>query len=242
MKRVTIVYISGFMTPSNMICFPEDSVPADVEIITVYPSPVGSIHDRVCQVFYELKGGIVDYGEEHSHFHDHQRFGKEYKAKLPRWDADHPVFFVGHSLGGLTAWTLHNYLANGRFLGHSTTSSWITGIVLVNTPLNGALQVYNKGMNVHLPALLHWLSLGHCVGMFAQTLSFLDLPFVKQFFDPELAHWRLAHKHSDSLLAWLLCFFGYGVYSTSDHIAYDTALHSQLEWHRYNALFPDTFY
>lgn len=43
-------------------------------------------------------------------------------------------------------------------------------------------------------------------------------------------------------MTWLLCFFGYGVYSTSDHIAYDTALHSQLEWHRYNTLFPDTFY
>lgn len=186
-KKITVVYISGFMTPSNLVCYPKDLIPHNVNMITVFPSPVGSLHDRVCQIFYELKGGIVDYGEEHSKFHGHRRFGKHYtQGKYPEWDDDHPIILAGHSFGGSTAWTLQNYLAKARFNGFPTSASWITGVIAINTPLNGALQVYNKGMDTLQPTFISWLSPGHQISCLAQTIEFFNLSWVKAVFDPEL--------------------------------------------------------
>jgi hypothetical protein len=37
-----------------------------------------SVHDRARELFYYLKGGRVDYGEEHSRNYGHSRFGRAY--------------------------------------------------------------------------------------------------------------------------------------------------------------------
>ncbi|KAF9622297.1 hypothetical protein IFM89_031100 [Coptis chinensis] len=49
---------------------------------------VGSI------VFYYLKGGQVDYGEEHSKIFGHSQFGRIYEeGHYPKWDEDHSYSF-----------------------------------------------------------------------------------------------------------------------------------------------------
>lgn len=35
-------------------------------VLCVWPSGFSSLHDRACEIFYQIKGGTVDYGEEHS--------------------------------------------------------------------------------------------------------------------------------------------------------------------------------
>ena len=35
-------------------------------ILCVWPSGFSSLHDRACEIFYQIKGGTVDYGEDHS--------------------------------------------------------------------------------------------------------------------------------------------------------------------------------
>lgn len=55
-------------------------------------------------------------------------------------------------------------------------------------------------------------------------------------------HWNLHCQHPDSLVQWLLAPLGLGVYSSSDHLAYDTSVQSQLQWHRYNTVSAETFY
>lgn len=52
----------------------------------------------------------------------------------------------------------------------------------------------------------------------------------------------MSNDHPHSWKRWLLSIVGYGIYSTSDHIAYDASLHSQLSWHKYNTIFPETYY
>lgn len=55
---------------------------------------------RARELFYYLKGGQVDYGEEHSRACGHSRFGRAYeRGHYPIWDEEHPVHFVGHSAG-----------------------------------------------------------------------------------------------------------------------------------------------
>ena len=41
--------------------------------LTTHPGPLSSHHDRACELFYSLKGGVVDYGAEHACRCDHAR-------------------------------------------------------------------------------------------------------------------------------------------------------------------------
>lgn len=53
---ITVVFIGGFLTPEDHVPYPISSIPPNIRIIPVYPSGVASLHDRVMQIFYELKG------------------------------------------------------------------------------------------------------------------------------------------------------------------------------------------
>jgi hypothetical protein len=53
-----VVFIGGFLMPDNWIFHTPCE---DIRVINVYPSPVGSLHDRAVEIFHELKGGRVNY-------------------------------------------------------------------------------------------------------------------------------------------------------------------------------------
>ena len=56
---ITAVYVGGFLAPKcNEKLFSDQTKPEKVRWLQVSPSAVGSLHDRVMQIFYELKGGI----------------------------------------------------------------------------------------------------------------------------------------------------------------------------------------
>ncbi|KAJ8438527.1 hypothetical protein Cgig2_024616 [Carnegiea gigantea] len=72
-----------------------------------------SIYDRARELFYYLKGGAVDYGEEHSKACGHSQFGRVYEqGHYPEWDEDHPIHFVGHSAGAQVVRVLQQMLAD----------------------------------------------------------------------------------------------------------------------------------
>ena len=71
---------------------------------------------RACQIFYELKGGTVCYGQEHSRVHGHACHGETLVGKFPAWGEDRPIHIVGHSYGGQTARVLQHLVAIGEGL------------------------------------------------------------------------------------------------------------------------------
>ncbi|KDN36776.1 hypothetical protein K437DRAFT_260026 [Tilletiaria anomala UBC 951] len=78
--------------------------------------PVSSIHDRACELFFALKGGVIDYGAEHAREHGHARFGRRYeRGLLEDWSPQKPAHFLGHSLGGPTILKLQELLREGFF-------------------------------------------------------------------------------------------------------------------------------
>ncbi|SVD25209.1 uncharacterized protein METZ01_LOCUS378063, partial [marine metagenome] len=80
-------------------------------VFVVSVGPVSSNWERAIEVYYQLKGGQVDYGRNHSEkFNIIQKpEGKSYEAMYPEWDENHPIHIIGHSMGGQTARML-NYL------------------------------------------------------------------------------------------------------------------------------------
>lgn len=99
----------------------------------VFPATIGPISsswDRAAELYYQIKGGCVDYGSHHTA--RFARFGalrqpsgkcwaadpnnnpNRYPLALyPAWDASHPIHLIGHSQGGQTVRALIQLLENG---------------------------------------------------------------------------------------------------------------------------------
>ncbi|RLN86125.1 hypothetical protein BBJ28_00005157 [Nothophytophthora sp. Chile5] len=89
---------------------------------TVYTATVGKFSsnwDRACELYMQIKGGQVDYGEKHAAYYDHLRYGRNFTGLYPEWgevnaDGDvNKIHIIGHSMGGQTVRMLTQMLAKG---------------------------------------------------------------------------------------------------------------------------------
>ena len=65
--------------------------------------PINSAWDRACELYAQLTGTVVDYGEAHSKAHNHERYGRSFVGKPlmgEAWNSDEPINLIGHSFGG----------------------------------------------------------------------------------------------------------------------------------------------
>lgn len=91
-----------------------------VESYSVSVGAFSSAWDRACEVYAQLAGTTVDYGEAHSKEHSHSRYGRTYDTPIvPDWgETDESgniqkIHLVGHSFGGETVRLLTYLLSNG---------------------------------------------------------------------------------------------------------------------------------
>ncbi|MBO5417736.1 MAG: hypothetical protein J6A50_03910 [Clostridia bacterium] len=76
-----------------------------VEVYEASVGPFSSAWDRACELYAQLTGTVVDYGEAHSKAHNHDRYGYSYEGKAlmgENWDLETPINIMGHSFGGPT--------------------------------------------------------------------------------------------------------------------------------------------
>lgn len=127
-----------------------------VEAYAPSVGPLSSAWDRACELYAQLTGTVVDYGEAHSAAHNHDRFGKDFTGKAimgEPWNFEDKINLVGHSFGGETVRLFASLMAFGNadevaatgdetselFTGgHSSVHSCIT----LSSPHNGS-QVAN---------------------------------------------------------------------------------------------------
>ena len=78
-------------------------------------APQGSAWDRACELYAQLAGVRVDYGQAHSTAYCHERFGRDFtgQALIPSWDDDTRLVLIGHSFGGVTIRLMAELLAHG---------------------------------------------------------------------------------------------------------------------------------
>ncbi|CAG8538642.1 9637_t:CDS:2 [Paraglomus brasilianum] len=129
------------------------------DYIVVRPSAFGSLHDRAVDIFYQLKGGRVDYGHQHSEQFSHNRYGKTYGEGLfPEWSEDNPIVLVGKGYGATTALYLQHLLSS-NFFPVPTSGKWIKGIISYSAPHRGSTLPYALGLEPGSTCIVHPLSI-----------------------------------------------------------------------------------
>lgn len=88
------------------------------EVCVPTVGPISSAWDRACELYAQLTGTRVDYGEAHSKEHNHSRYGRSYSVPLVSdWGKkgkDVQIDLIGHSFGGATVRLLASLLAYGN--------------------------------------------------------------------------------------------------------------------------------
>src|SRR6202035_952492 len=120
--------------------------------------PISSFHDRACELFAQIKGAEVDYGEQHSKEAGHARKprDRDYSGKpfVRNWSADNPVILIGHSAGAQTCLQLQQLLA-GDLWKYGSNAQWVEAIVSIAGVLNGSTVTYLAGCDQATGKLKH---------------------------------------------------------------------------------------
>ncbi|KAI0375137.1 alpha/beta-hydrolase [Pilatotrama ljubarskyi] len=151
---------------------------------TIFASvgPVSSLHDRACELFYSLVGGMVDYGEEHARENRHDRFGRTYEFGLyPEWSEERPLHFLGHSMGGPTVVKLQWLLSIG-FFGKQYTADMILSVNTVSAPFRGTQLVYSLGEDTREAPAVRSFSPGDILAKAVHLAAYLS-PVLPRFVD-----------------------------------------------------------
>ncbi|XP_078440144.1 uncharacterized protein LOC144710288 [Wolffia australiana] len=203
-----------------------------------------SVHDRARELFYYLKGGRVDYGEEHSRACGHSRYGRLYQqGHYPEWDDHHPVHFVGHSAGAQVIRVLHQMLADKAFEGHEDTSSdWVLSVTALSGALNGTTRTYLDGMrpedwkSVKTVSLLQLCRLG-CI-----VYEWLDLGWLKKYYSFGFEQFKMGWRETGLKGLLELLRGNEGPFATGDWILPDLTIQGAQELNAGLRTFPNTFY
>lgn len=122
-------------------------------------SATASAWDRACELYAQLSGTVVDYGEAHSEKCGHERFGTDYtgRALIDSWSAEEKINLLGHSFGGATVRLFAHIMENGSEEEKAETDAselsdffkggkgdYIYSVVTLAAPHNGT-TAYNVG-------------------------------------------------------------------------------------------------
>jgi triacylglycerol lipase len=130
--------------------------------MTASIGPFSSNWDRACELFAQIKGGRVDYGQAHANEFGHARYGRTFSGMYPQWGEINPqtgqvnkLHLVAHSLGGPTVRQLAQLLEHGSASEQTATTQnqlsplfaggktgWIDSITTISSMHNGASAAF----------------------------------------------------------------------------------------------------
>ena len=186
--------------------------------------PMSSAWDQACELYAQLTGTRVDYGEAHSKLHGHKRYGRTYSKPLFNgWNADKKIHLIGHSFGGNASRMLTHLLTNGApeeveaskdvsplFLGGK--ENLICSVTAICSPLDGT-QAYVTASKYKLIEPLKFLAYNYA-GIFGRT------SFGHRFADFHLEQFGLTYSPENSSKESFVQAIK-TLYKTNDCIAYD---------------------
>lgn len=205
--------------------------------------PISSAHDRACELAFQIRGGRVDYGEDHARAAGHDRFGRTYTpegAFHPDWSDRHPVHLVGHSMGAPTIWMLQHLLAEDYF-GWGSTANWVKSINAISGVLNGSTAAYFLGCNEET-GLVEPDSVGDFLARAVELNIRLTGDLFDRWYDFDLDHWGIGCNPEDRLEQQLRSIATTPMFRGKDNAAYSLTIQGLLEQNAVCQTNPETFY
>lgn len=208
-------------------------------------SPVGSAWDRACELYAQLMGTVVDYGEAHSAEHNHDRYGKSYVGKPlmgREWELSEKINLVAHSFGGPTSRLFVSLLTYGdeaeteisgenvsEFFkgGHSKAVKSVTTLSGVHNGSQVANMIYDFPPSMYLIGLL--------------MNSFGAIGSKGAMGDIGLAHFGLTPKEDGKRVPFSIGKIKNFV-KAEDNAGYDLTLRGSRELNEKIKMSPDTYY
>ena len=208
-------------------------------VYSVSLGPVSSTYDCAIETFYQIKGGQVDYGHDHSKKYNIVRRpkGKIYKGLYPQWNDENPVHLIGYSFGGLTNRMLL-YLLNSTFNNEDTDEldksellgksmkNWIKSITTMSTPHNGSTL-----SDIVIGAV-----------PFTDNLLPIANLISTNYYDFDLDHWNLSKNEDESIRQYIARLTSHSAWNTKNSIAWDSSIKGARELNDILTIDPDVYY
>lgn len=207
--------------------------------------PLSSAWDRACELYAQLTGTVVDYGEAHSKAHGHDRFGFSYEGKATMgkpWNLKDKINLVGHSFGGATVRLLVSLLSFGSeeemaATGKDTSPLFTGGhdcvhsCITLSAPHNGS-PVANLLVDPQVTMLL-----------ISTVLNMIGMVFGNDFlvFSLQLSHFGMTPAQ-DEFRAWPSPVGVFNFYRYKDNCGYDMTLEGAAKLNEQIKVSPDTYY
>lgn len=217
-----------------------------VECYAASVGPMSSAWDQACELYAQLTGTRVDYGEAHSKKHGHKRFGRTYgKPLFPDWSKDKKVHLIGHSFGGNAIRMLTHLLTYGspeekEMSGDNVSPLFIGGkeelvcsVTAICSPLNGT-DAYETARKHKLIPPLKYISYNYA-GVISRS------PLSGKFADFHLEQFGLSDtpgsKDREPFVKSVRALF-----DTKDCIAYDMSEQGAKDMNDLIRISPSVYY
>lgn len=210
-------------------------------------SSLGSAWDRACEIYAQLVGGTVDYGEVHSKKYGHARYGRTYdKPLVPGWGSEKKIHILGHSFGGATVRMFASLVANGAEeevkasgkdvspLFEGGKGDWIQSVTTVAGPHDGTTVIGAIGP---LLPILKVLTFFGFAGVLGNTPG-------NKFYDMCLDQWGITSNPKGKCdFKKMLNFPGIiKAMNTDDNLYFDLSLKGAREINKIIGLDKDAYY
>ncbi len=216
-----------------------------VEAYAAQIGPLNSAWDRACELYAQLMGTVVDYGEAHSKEHNHDRYGFSYEGKAlmgKPWNPKKKINLVGHSFGGATIRLFDSLMTYGskeeiKATGKNTSGLFkgghksIHACITLSAPHNGT-QVANMLYDLKIPFLFI---------CFAYNLVGATFGNNYMVFSMQMSHFGLTPPQNKKRAA-INPIKVFNYYKAEDNCYSDMTLRNAKALNESIKLSPDTYY
>ena len=210
------------------------------EVYTASVGPVSSNWDRAVELFYQIKGGQVDYGQDHAKTYGliQKPEAKNFPGLYPEWDKNHPIHIIGHSMGGQTGRMLQYLLESVFYLEEEKEqpeestllgyvhAGWITSITTMSTPHNGT--TLSDIIRKSIPFLQDVMGVAAVVG--------------NDFFDFDLQQWGFEKRREETWVAYFRRMREHKAWGTGNMCAWDVSLEGARSLNTLAPVSSDIYY
>jgi len=212
------------------------------KVIEVSVGPISSNWERAIEVYYQLKGGQVDYGKAHSNKYGiiQKPHNKIYNNPLySEWDKDHPIHIIGHSMGAQTARMLQYLLESSIYenqddkvleksnLLKEKKNGMIRSITSISTPHDGT--TLTEIITKMIPFIQYFIGIA----------GFVD---GNGFYDFDLEQWGFYRFKNERWSSYLNRFRKHNAFKTKNISSWDLSLSGAKELNSNLIVSPDIYY